>query len=108
METIRKIRNAHHRDHKSIRQIAKDMNLSSNTVRMILRSNVTELHCERKVQPAPKLESFKDSLTQALEEDARKPKKHRRSALLLFEQMQREGFAGGYDSVRRFVKGWKQ
>lgn len=108
METIRKIRNAHHRDHKPIRQIARDLNLSRNTVRTILRSDVTELHYERKVQPASKLESFKDSLTQALEEDARKPKKHRRSALLLFEKVQREGFAGGYDSVRRFVKGWKR
>lgn len=106
METIRKIRNAHHRDHKSIRQIAKDMNLSRNTVRTILRSNVTELHYERKSQPAPKLESFKVTLTKALEEDTRKPKKQRRSALLLFEQVQREGFAGGYDTVRRFVQRW--
>jgi transposase len=108
VETIRKIRNAHHRDHKSIRQIAKDMNLSRNTVRTILRSDVTELHYERKIQPAPKLESFKASLIQSLEEDARKPKKQRRSALLLFEQVQREGFAGGYDAVRRFVQRWKR
>lgn len=108
METIRKIRNAHHRDHKPIRQIARDMNLSRNTVRNILRSDVTELHYERKVQPMPKLEAFKDALTRMLEDEARKPKKHRRSALLLFEQLQREGFVGGYDTVRRFVSRWKQ
>ncbi len=108
METIRKIRNAHHRDHKPIRQIARDMHLSRNTVRTILRSDVTELHYERKVQPAPKLDVFKVSLTQELEEDARKPRKQRCSALLLFEQVQREGFTGGYDSVRRFVRRWKR
>jgi transposase len=108
VETIRKIRNAHHRDRKPIREIARDMNLSRNTVRNILRSDVTELHYERKVQPMPKLEAFKASLTKLLEEDARKPKKQRRSALLLFEQLQREGFAGGYDAVRRFVRRWKQ
>lgn len=108
METIRKIRNAHHRDHKPIRQIARDMNLSRNTVRTILRSEATELHYERTVQPSPKLEAFKASLSRMLDEDARKPKKQRRSALLLFEQLQRDGFGGGYDTVRRFVQRWKQ
>jgi transposase len=43
-----------------------------------------------------------------LEEEARKPKKQRRSALLLFEQVQREGFTGGYDSVRHFLQRWKR
>ncbi len=28
--------------------------------------------------------------------------------MLLFEQLQREGFAGGYDSVRRYVKKWRE
>jgi transposase len=108
VETIRKIRLAYHRDRKSLREIARDMNLSRNTVRKIVRSEETELHYERKVQPRPKLEPFKASLIQALEEDRAKPKRQRRSALLLFEQLQREGFAGGYDSVRRFVKAWRQ
>ncbi len=108
METIRKIRFAHHRDNKPIRQIARDMNLSRNTVRKIIRSDVTELHYERQTQPSPKLEPFKEQLTQALDEDHDKPAKHRRSAQLLFEMLQREGFTGGYDAVRRFVKKWRQ
>ena len=108
METIRKIRLAHHRDHKPIRQIARDMNLSRNTVRKIIRSDVTEQHYERQAQPSPKLEPYREQLTLALEEDYGKPKKHRRSAQLLFEMLQREGFDGGYDAVRRFVQKWKQ
>ena len=108
METIRKIRLAHHRDHKPIRQIARDMNLSRNTVRKIIRTDVTELHYERQSQPSPKLEPYKDRLIQTLDEDQDKPKKHRRSAQLLFETLQREGFVGGYDAVRRFVQKQKQ
>ncbi len=108
METIRKIRLAHHRNNKPIREIARDMNLSRNTVRKILRSDVTEQHYERKAQPRPKLEPYKAQLTQALEEDQGKLPKHRRSAILLFEQLQREGFTGGYDSIRRFVKQWRK
>ena len=87
METIRKIRLAHHRNNKSIREIARDMNLSRNTVRKILRSDVKEQHYECKTQPRPKLEPYKDKLAQALEEDQGKPPKHRRSAILLFEQL---------------------
>lgn len=108
METIRKIRLAHHRYHKSIREIARDLNLSRNTVRKVLRSDVTELSYERSVQPRPKLEPFKEQLVQALEEDHNKPPRQRRSAQLLFEQLQRAGFAGGYDSVRRFVQTWRR
>ena len=102
METIRKIRLAHHRDNKPIRQISREMNLSRNTVRKIIRSGVTELRYERQVQPRVKLEPFKEKLTQALDEDADKPMKHRRSAQLLFEMLQLDGFTGGYDAVRRF------
>jgi transposase len=108
VETIRKIRLAHHRDNKPIRQIAREMNLSRNTVRKIIRSDVTELHYDRKTQPQPKLEPYKEQLIQALDEDHDKPKKQRRSAQLLFEELQRQGFAGGYDAVRRFVQKWKQ
>lgn len=42
VETIRKIRLAHHRDGKSIRQIARDFRLSKNTVKKVLRSDATE------------------------------------------------------------------
>jgi transposase len=108
VETIRKIRLAHHRDHKSTREIARDMNLSRNTVRKVVRSDVTEHRYERKVQPRPKLEPYKAQLLQALEEDLGKPKRQRRTALLLFEELQRQGFGGGYDSVRRFVQKWRR
>jgi len=107
VETIAKIRRAYHRDKKSLRQIAREMNLSRNTVRKILRSDATEQHYERKTQPRPKLEPFKDQLITALKEDQQKPKKQRRTALLLFEMLQQAGFEGGYDTVRRFVKRWR-
>ena len=108
VETIAKIRRAFHRDKKPIRQIAREMNLSRNTVRKIVRSDVTEQQYERKIQPRPKLDAFKDQLKQALEEDQNKPPKQRRSALLLFEMLQQKGFTGGYDTVRRSVKRFRQ
>ena len=108
VETIRKVRLAHFRDGKKIREIARDFNLSRNTVRSIIRSGITDQKYERSEQPRPKLGSFVDLLSEWLKEDRDKPFKHRRRAQILFEQLQREGYAGGYDAVRRYVGKWKE
>jgi transposase len=108
VESIRKVRQAYHRDHKSIREIARDFHLSRNTIRKILRTDATEFTYERKVQPRPRLEPFKEQLAKYLTIDSAKPARQRRSAQLLFEELQREGFGGGYDSVRRYVQNWRK
>ena len=100
MESIRKVRQAYHRDHKSIREIACDFNLSRNTIRKIIRTDTTEFTYERKVQPRPRLEPFKEQLAKYLAEDSTKPAKQQRSAQLLFEELQREGFGGGRDAIK--------
>lgn len=107
METIRKIRQAHFRDGRGIREITRDFNLSRNTVRNILRTGMTDQKYERSEQPHPKLGSFIERLSGLLKEDTGKPVRHRRSAQILFEQLQREGYEGGYDAVRRYVGIWK-
>lgn len=104
MESIRKIRQAYHRDKKPIRQIAREFHLSKNTVKKIIRSDVTEQVYTRTEQPRPKLSQYEDRLKELLAEDSLKPVRHRRSAQLLFEALQREGFGGGYDSVRRYLR----
>ena len=103
VETIRKVRQAHFRDGKGIREISRDLNLSRNTVRNIIRSGITDQKYERTAQPHPKLGTFIERLSGLLQEDSDKPIRHRRSAQLLFEQLQREGYEGGYDAVRRYV-----
>ncbi|ACD96578.1 IS21 family transposase [Trichlorobacter lovleyi] len=104
VESIRKIRQAYHRDKKPIRQIAREFHVSKNTVKKIIRSDVTEQVYQRSEQPRPKLSQYEGRLKDLLAEDTAKPIRHRRSAQLLFEQLQREGFTGGYDSVRRFIQ----
>lgn len=104
MESIRKIRQAYHRDKKPIRQIAREFHVSKNTVKKIIRSDITEQVYQRSEQPRPKLSQHEGRLKELLAEDSVKPIRHRRSAQLLFEQLQREGFTGGYDSIRRYIK----
>jgi transposase len=108
VETIRKVRIAYHRDGKSIRKTAKDLRLSRNTVRKVVRSDQTAFEYRRNKQPFPKLGAYIEELERRLEEDQQLPKKRRRTAQALFEELQNQGYYGSYDSVRRYVKRWRQ
>lgn len=108
METIRKVRLAGLRENKPIKQIARELRLSKNTVRKILRGDLTELHYERRIQPRPKLGAYLESLERRLLEDKGLPKKQQRSARLLYEAIRDEGYVGSYDNVQRYVRTWKR
>ena len=107
VETIRKIWLSVHRDGKSIRQTSKDLHLSRNTVRRAIRSGETLFQYERQKQPIPKLGPFIEMLDGRLDEDEKLPRKLRRTAQILFEEIQLNGYEGGYDSVRRHVQRWR-
>lgn len=107
METIRKIRVAHQRDGKSIREIAREFHLSRNTVKKVLRGESTEFSYARTTQPLPKLGPYEDTVLTSLATDAGLPRRQQRTAQALFEELQRQGFNGGYDSVRRYVQKWR-
>jgi len=108
VETIRKIRCAYHRDGKKIRQIARDFNLSKNTVKKVIRGDATEFTYDRKDQPLPKLGPYQEHLIASLTADSTKSGKEQRTAMVLFEELQGQGFTGGYDSVRRYVQKWRK
>jgi transposase len=108
VETIRKIRLSIHRDNKSIRQTARELRVSRNTVRKAVRSQQTAFTYRRSTQPRPVLGAFVERLEQVLAEDVKLARRQRRSAIVLFEQLQTEGYAGSYDSVRRHVREWRR
>lgn len=107
METVLKVRLAGKRDGQSMRAIARKYHLSRNTVRKYLRSGEVEPRYQRE-QVKPKLGPFVAALEDLLAEEQKKPPAERRSALVLFEELQRRGYEGGYDSVRRHVQAWKE
>lgn len=108
VETIAKIRIRYHVKKESIKKIARELNLSRNTVRKALREDKTVNEYQRDSQIAPKLEDYKEQLTAWLKEDSRQPKSQRCSARRLYERLQTTGYGGAYDSVQRFVKQWQQ
>src|SRR4030066_117821 len=106
VETVLRVRLAK-RDGQSVREIAKKYRLSRNTVRKYLRGDELEPRYERRQQVKPKLGPFLAELEQLLAEDLERPTRERRSALLLFEELQRRGYQGAYNSVCRHAKAWK-
>ena len=108
VETIRKVKVAHGRHEKSIKEIARDLHLSRNTVRKVLRTDSTSFEYRRTVQPQPKLGPFVPWLEDEIDKDSRLPRKQRRTIKALYEELQARGYEGGYDAVRRHVQRWRK
>jgi len=106
VESIAKVRRDYFVDNKSIKQITRDRQLSRNTVRKIIRSEETGFEYQR-TSPQPKLGDYTEQLTLWLESDAALPRKQRRHAKRLHQQLAEQGYTGAYDSIQRYVKQWK-
>ena len=103
MAIYAKIRRLHVRDKLSISEIARRTSLSRNTIRKWLRADDgTDIQYRR--TPAERvLTPFEPWLLQALKADAHRLKRERRTALMLFGEIQKQGFAGSYSRVSEFV-----
>src|SRR6266478_7933987 len=106
VETIGRIRREHFVKGKPIKEIARDLKVSRNTVRKVLRSVETSFEYEREVQPRPKLGRWSDDLDRLLTVNTAKASRERLTLIRVFEELRGRGYAGGYDAVRRYAKRW--
>jgi transposase len=108
VETIGRIRREHLVKGKSIKEIARDLKISRNTVRKILRSGETSFSYEREVQPRPRLGRWKADLDRMLTANAETSARERLTLIRLFEELRTLGYEGGYDAVRRYARTWSR
>jgi transposase len=106
VETIARIRREHFVKGRSIKEIARSVGVSRNTVRKVLRSGATSFEYEREVQPRPKLGQWKSELDRMLRENAAKSAREQLTLIRLFEALRDLGYGGGYDTVRRYARSW--
>src|ERR1700733_13795468 len=127
VETIGRIRREHLDKGKSIKEIARALHLSRNTVRRILRSGETAFSYEREVQPRPKLGPWTEALDRLLAAKAKATVRERVRLIrvlgdaggarrggggggLNVDRVLRErpapGDEGRYDAVRRYARRW--
>jgi len=108
METVARIRRAHVVQGHSIGRIVRDLKVSRNTVRRVVRSGVTEVEYRRETQLRPKLGDWTGPLERLLAGNVAKPVRERLTLMRLFEALRGEGYAGGYDAVRRYARAQQQ
>jgi DNA replication protein DnaC len=104
METIARIRREFFVKGKSIKEIVRELKVSRNTVRKVLRSEATSFSYQRQVQPLPRLGRWRDDLDRLLVTNASKVARERLTLIRVFEELRALGYEGGYDAVRRYAR----
>ena len=98
-----------HRDGMSIRAIARQFRRSRRKVRDALAAPEPRPYTRAKEPVAPKLGPFKATIDRILTADEEAPPKQRHTAMQVFRRLRDEqGYAGGYDQVRRYISGRRQ
>src|SRR3546814_16098053 len=108
VETVARIRREFFVKGKSLKEIARALGVSRNTVRKVVRSGQTGFSYERAVQPLPKLGAWTADLDRLLEVNEGKSRRERLTLVRIYEELQGLGYRGGYDAVRRYASGWRR
>ena len=90
------------------KEIARDLNVSRNTVRKVLRSGETSFSYEREVQPRPELGRWKAEIDRLLTTNVESTARERLTLIRIFEELRALGYDGGYDAVRRYARSWNR
>ena len=108
VETIAKIRRAFFIQGKSIKQICRELRVSRNTVRKVVRTGATEFSYDCSTQPRPKIDPWRSDLDEMLAENVRRPRRVRLTLVRIYEDLRNQGYDGSYDAVRRYAASWSR
>jgi transposase len=108
VDTIARVRREFYARGRTIKEIVRELHISRNTIRKILRSGETQFAYERDNQPLPKIGPWKDQLDQFLSANAGKAPRERLTLIRVYEELHALGYAGGYDAVRRYARAWSK
>ena len=107
VDKIALIRRAYFADGKTIKAIVREFSVSRKVVRKIVRSGDTVFSYTRREQPRPQLGAFAERLDAMLAADAARPRRDRLTLRRTADLLRQEGYAGGYDAVRRHARHWQ-
>ncbi len=100
------IRRWHIRDQIPLREIARRLGISRNTVRRYLRAEMTEpSYADRRTPSA--IDKYAFQLSGMLKDEAAKSRKQRRTLKQIHEDLKQLGFEGSYDRVAAFARVWR-
>jgi len=108
VDTIARVRREFFGRGRTIKEIVRELHISRNTVRKILRSGETEFTYEREHQPLPKIGPWKEQLDELLTTNASRSTRERLTLIRIYEELRGRGYVGGYDAIRRYARGWSK
>ncbi|WP_367363757.1 helix-turn-helix domain-containing protein [Candidatus Tisiphia endosymbiont of Nedyus quadrimaculatus] len=82
METIGRIRRMYYVDGKAIKAIARELNISKNTVKKVIRSNQTKFELAKYSKGKPVLGNHLEVLNQLLAENSKESVRRRMTAAI--------------------------
>jgi transposase len=107
MSMYAKVRRMHLREKRPISEIARLASLSRNTIRKWLKEpERSELKYAR-LPGSTKLDPYVDEVRQALETDAHRPRRDRRTLLRFFAEIKVKGYDGGYSQLTERIRRWR-
>lgn len=102
-----KIRRMFFREHLSISEISRRTSLTRNTIKKWLQAADGSDPKYHRSSSVSKIAPFQPKLLMALEADKHRPKRDRRTAHQLFEEIKQDGFTGSYSRVTAFIRQWQ-
>jgi transposase len=108
MAMLGKIRRMFYRDKLPISEISRRTSVSRNTIKKWLRASGSVEPKYRRQHTEKKVARFAARLTKALETDSHRPKRDRRTARKLWQEICADGFTGSYSRVSEFVRHWRE
>ena len=108
VDTIARVRREYFVRGRTIKQIVRDLHVSRNTVRKIIRTGASAFTYERETQPYRKLGDWRAELDRLLAANEGKPSRERLTMIRVFEALRGLGYDGGYDAIRRYARTWRR
>ena len=108
VDTIARVRREYFVRGRTIKQIVRDLHVSRNTVRKIIRTGASAFTYERETQPYRKLGDWRAELDRLLVANEGKPARERLTMIRIFETLRGLGYDGGYDAIRRYARTWQR
>jgi transposase len=107
VETIAKIRRMYHIEGKKIRGIARDLGISKNTVKKVIRSDTTKFEMAKYERDKPVIGNYLDHLHKLLNDNLKEPVRRRMTAKKLYEELKKIGYTGSYQPVNLEVRAFR-
>lgn len=103
VDKIEQIRRAYHLEHKSMRQIARELHCSRHTIKKALASAAEGKYTLKEPRPAPVLGPYKARIKELLEQNDHLPGKHRLTGHRISQLVRAEGYRGSESSMLHYL-----